>query len=88
MAVGVPVIVSSTKIDRYYFNDTIVRFFESGNTDALAAAMLDILRNPAARSAMIARASDHVTRNNWELGKYDYLNLVDSLCAGKNSYRS
>ncbi len=88
MAVGVPVIVSSTKIDRYYFNDSIVRFFESGNTDALAAAMLDILRNPAARGAMIASASDHVASNNWELGKYDYLNLVDSLCAGKNSYRS
>ena len=26
MAVGVPVVVSSTKVDRYYFNDSIVRF--------------------------------------------------------------
>ena len=26
MAVGVPVVVSSTKIDRYYFDDSMVRF--------------------------------------------------------------
>jgi glycosyltransferase involved in cell wall biosynthesis len=32
MSVGVPVVVSSTKIDRYYFNDAVVRFFESGNS--------------------------------------------------------
>ena len=30
MAVRVPVVVSSTRIDRYYFDDSVVRFFESG----------------------------------------------------------
>jgi len=32
-------VVSSTKIDRYYFDDSVARFFESGNADALAEAM-------------------------------------------------
>jgi hypothetical protein len=26
MSVGVPVVVSSTKIDRFYFNDSVVHF--------------------------------------------------------------
>ena len=30
MAVGVPVVVSNTKVDRYYFDESVVRFFESG----------------------------------------------------------
>jgi len=85
MSLGVPVVVSSTKIDRYYFDDSVVRFFESGNTDALAEAMLDVLRNEESRRCMVARASEYAARNNWEAHKGDYLKLVDSLCsAGRN----
>jgi glycosyltransferase involved in cell wall biosynthesis len=62
-----------------------VRFFESGNTDALAEAMLDVLRNEESRRCMVARASEYAARNNWEARKGDYLKLVDSLCsAGRN----
>src|SRR5260370_7660646 len=56
MSVGVPTVVSSTKIDRYYFDDSVVRFFESGNVDALAEAMYEILKNPQIRCAMLPRA--------------------------------
>ena len=82
MSVGVPVVVSSTKIDRFYFNDSVVRFFESGNVDALAKAMLDLLNDAAAREGMIKRAASYVTQNSWEVRKSDYLALVDCLCLG------
>ena len=85
MAVGVPVVVSSTKIDRFYFNDSVVRFFESGNVDALAEAMLQLLRDSALRKNMIARASDYVKQNSWEIRKSDYLALVDCLCMSSAS---
>ena len=80
MSVGVPVVVSSTKVDRYYFDDSVVRFFESGDANALAREILDLLRNPALREPMVARASEYAARNCWESCKADYLNLVDSLC--------
>ena len=83
MSLGVPVVVSNTKIDRYYFDDSVVRFFESGNPDALAEAMLDVLRDGESRRQMVARASDYAVRNSWEPRKADYLKLVDSLCAEK-----
>jgi glycosyltransferase involved in cell wall biosynthesis len=79
MSLGVPVVVSSTKIDRHYFDDSVVRFFESGNSDALADAMLDVLRNPALRQSMTANALQYATRNSWEYRKRDYLRLVDAL---------
>ena len=52
MSAGVPVAVSETRIDRFYFDDSLVRFFESGNPDALAAAMLELLGNAQLRQGM------------------------------------
>jgi glycosyltransferase involved in cell wall biosynthesis len=80
MAVGVPVIVSSTKVDRYYFSDSVVRFFESGNPDALAREMLALLRDVELRQRLTARASEYAAEHSWESRKGDYLGLVDSLC--------
>ena len=85
MSVGVPVVVSSTKIDRFYFNDSVVRFFESGNVDALAKAMLELLNDAATREGMIKRAASYVTQNSWEVRKSDYLALVDCLCLGSSN---
>jgi glycosyltransferase involved in cell wall biosynthesis len=82
MSLGIPVVVSNTRIDRYYFDDSQVRFFESGNPDALAEAMLHLIRQPALRNKMVARASEYAASNSWERRKKDYLNLVDSLIGG------
>jgi glycosyltransferase involved in cell wall biosynthesis/rhamnogalacturonyl hydrolase YesR len=88
MAVGVPVIVSSTRVDRYYFNDSIVRFFEPGNPDALAREMVAVLRNDELRRRMTAQALKYVTTHCWENRKGDYLRLVDSLCARRDERRN
>lgn len=79
MSLGVPVVVSKTKIDAYYFDDSVVRFFESGNAEALAAAMLEVLRDPALRHRMVANAAAYAERHSWKRRQPDYLNLVDEL---------
>jgi glycosyltransferase involved in cell wall biosynthesis len=79
MAVGIPVVVSATKIDRYYFNDSVVRFFEPGNPDALAEAMFEVLGNCEFRSKITKRASTYVADNCWGVHAGRYLRLVDSL---------
>ncbi len=79
MAVGVPVIVSSTKVDRHYFDDTVVRFFPSADVPALADAMYEVLTDTAGREAMVARASTYVAREGWSRHKHAYLDLVDNL---------
>ena len=80
MAAGVPVVVSNTKIDRFYFDDSAVRFFESGNPEALAQAILEVLGNDELRQGMVARATDYAKRQSWENHKSDYFSLVDELC--------
>src|SRR5207244_12936274 len=66
MSLGVPVVVSSTKIDRYYFNDSVVRFFESGNPDAMAEAMLEVIRDPNLSRRLVANGFEYAARNSWE----------------------
>jgi glycosyltransferase involved in cell wall biosynthesis len=79
MAVGVPVIVSRTKIDSLYFDDSMVRFVESENVDALADAIIDLYAHPEQRRKLVDGANRHILRNNWDLKQCEYLKVVDSL---------
>ena len=79
MAMGVPVIVSDTKIDRHYFDDSVVRFFRGEDENDLAHAILDLIRHKEMRQALIERATELVAQNDWAQKKYEYLNLVDGL---------
>ena len=80
MSVGVPVVISETKIDRYYFDDSVVRFFPSGNVDALSAAIIELLCDHELRKQLAARASQYAARNSWEKHRPAYFALVDELC--------
>lgn len=82
MAVRVPVVVSSTKVDRFYFDDSVVRFFESGNVTALSEAMNEVLTNEDLRMGLINRAAAYAEANGWQKRKTDYLQLVDQMCGG------
>jgi glycosyltransferase involved in cell wall biosynthesis len=79
MSQGVPVVVSQTKIDSFYFDNTVVRFFTSGDDQAMADAMLEVIVNNAVRTALIAGGYEYAANHSWDIRKKDYLNLVDTL---------
>jgi glycosyltransferase involved in cell wall biosynthesis len=81
MSLGVPVVVSSTRVDRHYFNESVVRFFESGNHEELAQAMYEVLTNSQLRESMIRSANDYAACQSWGRHKSGYLQLVDALIA-------
>ncbi|MDP3068879.1 MAG: glycosyltransferase [Opitutaceae bacterium] len=82
MSVGIPVVISRTKIDQFYFNDSVARFFESGNAAALAEGMIEVLENPELRRRMVANASAYADAHSWKRRQMDYLRIVDELIAG------
>jgi glycosyltransferase involved in cell wall biosynthesis len=82
MSQGVPVVVSRTKIDTFYLDDSVVKFFKSGNAEAMADAMLQVIKDSALRNALIAKGYDYVARHSWDQKRKSYLDLVDSLSAG------
>ena len=79
MSQGVPVVVSRTKIDSYYFKEDDVRFFTSGDADAMAQAMCEVAENQQLRETLIANGLEYVQKNGWNRKREEYLRLIDGL---------
>ncbi len=79
MSQGVPVVLSRTKIDNFYFDDSVVRFFKSGDAQALAVAMLELIENQPLRNSLVAAGLKYVDLHSWDRRKTEYLELVDGL---------
>jgi glycosyltransferase involved in cell wall biosynthesis len=79
MACGVPVVVSRTEVDAYYFDDSLVRFFESGHTADLGAALLWVYEHRTEHDAWIRNARDYAVRYSWQSRAVDYYALFDGL---------
>jgi glycosyltransferase involved in cell wall biosynthesis len=88
MSLGVPIIVSKTKIDQYYFNESVVKFFEPENEEDLADAMLSLLKNSEDRNALARNALKFVAKKSWAVKKQIYLDLINVLVTSKNSSRA
>lgn len=85
MAVGVPVVVADTMVDKYYFDDSVVHFFQAGNEEDLACRMLELIQNPERRRLQAEKASRFVNKHDWTARKHEYLELVDGMVAGQTS---
>jgi glycosyltransferase involved in cell wall biosynthesis len=83
MSQGVPVVVSRTKIDSFYFDDTVVRFFTPGDAGAMAEAMREVIHDTAQREALIKGGYEYVDRHSWDVRRVDYFGLVDALSIQK-----
>ncbi|MPY91438.1 MAG: glycosyltransferase [Luteitalea sp.] len=79
MACGVPVVVSRTRVDSHYFDDTLVRFFASGQEADLANALLWAYDHREQHGEWIRAARDFVVRYSWQERAIDYHGLVDGL---------
>jgi glycosyltransferase involved in cell wall biosynthesis len=79
MSQGVPVVLSRTKIDNFYFDDSVVRFFMSGDVQSLAEGMLEVIEDRVLRESLIAGGYRYVDLHSWDRRKAEYLELVDAL---------
>ena len=79
MALGVPVVVSDTRTNKYYFNESVVRFCRGGDAEDLARSILALHENEETTSHQVQTASHFVRGYEWGVRKSIYLELVDSL---------
>jgi glycosyltransferase involved in cell wall biosynthesis len=79
MSLGVPVLVSRTKIDTYYFNDSVVNFFTPEDVKDLADSMLRMVKDRGMREKLTENALKFVVDFSWENRKREYLDIVDRL---------
>jgi len=65
-----------------YFDNSSIMFFEPGNEKDLARCILEIYLNPSKGRAMAYCASKQFEKYKWEVVKYDYLGIYESLLSG------
>lgn len=83
MSLGVPLIASRTRIDTYYHDDSMIKFFESENEMELAQAILELRNDAKLREELTANASRYVQEHNWREKSQEYLRLLDAVAAKK-----
>ena len=81
MALGVPLIVSATRIDKHYFDDSLVRFFKSGDEQDLARAMREAWSQRERNQELVANSLAHVENFTWTAKQQEYLGIVTGLSA-------
>jgi len=79
MIMGIPAIVSATRIDQYYFNDSIVRFFKPSDIDDLSKAMARLVLDEGERTRLSKNASEYVKDMNWGVRQKEYFEILENL---------
>jgi len=79
MAAGVPIVASRTSIHARYYDDSVLKYYDSDNDEALADCIFSMWGSPEQRQEQVIRANQYVEQNNWEAKRGDYLRLVDTL---------
>ncbi|MDY7036591.1 MAG: glycosyltransferase family 4 protein [Thermodesulfobacteriota bacterium] len=87
MASGIPIIASKTQVDEYYFNDSMIMFFEPENVEELARCIIKLHKDPKKGQSMAQNAKKFIANNNWGVKKHIYLDLIDFL-TDKYRYQS
>ena len=80
MAAGIPVIASRTRIDTYYFDDSLIKFFTPEDHDELAKCILELYLNPGERRVLAENGKKYIENNTWEMKKEIYREIVGGLC--------
>ncbi|HEX3660849.1 MAG TPA: glycosyltransferase [Acidobacteriaceae bacterium] len=79
MSQGIPVVASRTKIDSYYFDENTVRFFPSGDSAAMAEAMVEVAQEASVRDSLVRHGLEYVELHGWNRNKQEYFDLIDGL---------
>jgi glycosyltransferase involved in cell wall biosynthesis len=85
MCLGVPVVVSATRIDTFYFKQSVVQFFEPENEDDLTRSLLLMINDKELRERISTSAQQFIKEYTWDRREPEYLSLVDSLLRKNHS---
>jgi glycosyltransferase involved in cell wall biosynthesis len=79
MASGIPIVASRTTVDEFYFDDSMIKFFEIDNPADCAFKILDLYENPEKMVLLSDHGRRYAAANTWDIKKKDFEAIVDTL---------
>jgi len=75
---GIPSIVSKTPVEKLYFNEDMVMFFEPEDPNDLARCVIELYNNPEKRKKLIQNATQFNKNHDREIYNRMYFQVIDS----------
>ncbi|MBN1981926.1 MAG: glycosyltransferase family 4 protein [Chitinivibrionales bacterium] len=84
-AVGTPVIASRTAIDEYYFDDSLVEFFDDGSHEDCARKIIGLFKDTQRQQTLAANGIQFIQHNNWQCKSALYTDIISSLLKSRKN---
>ena len=86
IALGIPVVAPRLECIEYYFSKDMVSYFEPGNVDSMASAILELYKDRERRAKQAKTAEGFLHRYGWENHQYDLLDMYHDILKTKGNY--
>jgi glycosyltransferase involved in cell wall biosynthesis len=83
MSLGIPIVISRTKAHHYYFDDSMVKFFEPDDAEDLAKCVIALFKQKDRRESQIQNSQEYLRSNGWPHYKNVYLQIVNRLVSNE-----
>jgi len=80
MAMNIPVIAPRVENISYYFDESLVCFYEPENISDLADKIIYLYEHSDERKKLSANAYGFIQKHNWQMEEKKYYSLIDELC--------
>jgi glycosyltransferase involved in cell wall biosynthesis len=82
ISMGIPIVISRTRAHDFYYNNSMVRFFEPRNSDQLATAVIELYESKERRDFQARNALDFLGKYGWGKSREIYAGIVNRLTKG------
>jgi len=87
IALGIPIVISGTKVHRYYYDENMVKFFTPNDAHDLAKEIISLYKNNSERERLLRHSQEFIQKHGWQEHKKVYYQIVDNLiCNGAKHY--
>jgi len=82
IAMRVPMVITRTPASSFYYDDSMVRFFEPDDPEGLAAAVVELAGDPERRRRMVESCQRFYRQHNWYAYRRRYYAVVGAAGQG------
>ncbi len=82
ISLGIPIVISKTAAHHFYFDSSMVKFFEPDNEDDLARSVISLHKNEEERKILVKNSQLFIEKYGWNQSKKIYFQIIDHLLNG------
>jgi glycosyltransferase involved in cell wall biosynthesis len=82
IALNIPMVISNTQASRYYYDSSMVLYFDSNDPKNLADCVYKLIISDRKKLYLLSNAKKFLKEHNWQIYKKKYFQILNSLCTG------